>query len=85
MLIEPRRSKLVPGFAAVKKAALDRGALGASLSGAGPSVFAWCEGESGARAAADAMREAFSAAGFDSDAWTSPVAGPAANVIACAT
>jgi homoserine kinase len=85
VLIEPRRSKLVPGFAAVKKAALDHGALGASLSGAGPSVFAWCEGEAGARAAADAMRDAFAAAGFDSDAWTSPVAGPAAEVIACVT
>ena len=85
VLIEPRRSALVPGFAAVKKAALDLGALGASLSGAGPSVFAWCEGETVAHAVGRAMHEAFAAAGFDSDVWISPVAGPAAEVIACAT
>lgn len=85
VMIEPRRSALIPGFASVKKAALDSGALGASLSGAGPSVFAWCDGEARARTVARAMREAFAAAGLDSDAWTSPVAGPAAEVIECAT
>ena len=84
VLIEPRRSRLVPGFDSVKKAALDHGALGASLSGAGPSVFAWCEGEAAAAAVARAMRAAFAAAGLDSDIWTAPVAGPAAQVIACA-
>jgi homoserine kinase len=76
---------MVPGFASVKKAALDRGALGASLSGAGPSVFAWCDGENAATKIAQAMREAFAAAGLDSDMWISPVAGPAAEVTACAT
>lgn len=85
VLIEPRRVALIPGFPAVKHAALDAGALGASISGAGPSVFAWCDGERIAEAAARAMREAFAAAGFESDAWVSPVAGPATQVIACAT
>jgi len=85
VLIEPRRMALIPGFPAVKKAALEADALGASISGAGPSVFAWCEGETIAHDAALAMREAFAAAGFDSDVWISPVAGPAAEVIACAT
>jgi homoserine kinase len=85
VLIEPRRMALIPGFSAVKKAALDADALGASISGAGPSVFAWCEGESIAHTAALAMREAFAAAGLGSDVWISPVAGPAAEVIACVT
>src|SRR5688572_27498272 len=38
VLVEPRRAPLVPGFVQVKSAALDQRALGASLSGAGPSV-----------------------------------------------
>ena len=43
VLVEPRRAPLIAGFAAVKQAALDADALGASISGAGPSVFAWFE------------------------------------------
>src|SRR5262249_49343595 len=38
VLVEPRRAPLIPGFARVKQAALDHAALGASISGAGPSV-----------------------------------------------
>ena len=82
VLIEPRRRAMIPGFDAVKRAALERGALGATLSGAGPSVFAWCDGESIATEVARAMQAAFASAGFESDAWTSPVAGPAAEVVA---
>jgi homoserine kinase len=82
VLVEPRRAKLISGFAAVKQAALDAGALGASISGAGPSVFAWCADKATADIAATRMRIAFAKAGVDSDAWVSPVAGPAAEVIA---
>jgi homoserine kinase len=82
VLIEPRRRALIPGFDTVKRAALDRGALGATLSGAGPSLFAWCDGEASAIDVARAMQAAFASAGLDSDAWTSPVAGPAAGVVA---
>src|SRR5690348_7949661 len=39
VLVEPRRAPLVPNFARVKQAALDHRALGASISGGGPSVF----------------------------------------------
>jgi homoserine kinase len=81
VLVEPRRAALIPGFAAVKQAALDAGALGASISGAGPSVFAWCWGEADARAAAAAMRAAFAAAGLDSDLLVGPVEAPGARVI----
>ena len=35
---------LVPGLAAIKRAAVDAGALGCSLSGSGPSLFALCRG-----------------------------------------
>ena len=43
MVIEPQRQVLIPGFAEVKQAALAAGALGGSISGAGPTVFAWAE------------------------------------------
>ena len=43
VLIEPQRSSSVPCFKDVKKVAIESGALGCSLSGSGPSIFALCE------------------------------------------
>jgi homoserine kinase len=82
VLVEPRRAPLIKGFHAVKQAALDRDAMGASISGAGPSVFAWFEDRDGAEAAAPAMRAAFEGAGLSSQSHVTPVNGPAASVIA---
>jgi homoserine kinase len=81
VLVEPRRAPLIPGFATVKQAALDHGAFGASISGAGPSVFGWFEDRASADAAAHDMRQAFAAAGYDSDALVAPIDGPAARVL----
>ena len=81
VLVEPRRAPLIGGFAQVKQAALDHGAMGASISGAGPSVFAWFETRAQAETAAPAMRAAFATAGFRSESFVSPVNGPAARVI----
>lgn len=39
-IIEPMRSVLIPGFSDMQKAALNKGALGCSISGSGPSLFA---------------------------------------------
>lgn len=81
LLVEPRRAHLIAGFASVKAVALDLGALGASMSGSGPSVFAWFTSRIEAEAAATPMRAAFAAAGFDSRAYVSPVAGPRAELL----
>lgn len=81
VLVEPRRAPLIPGFAAVKQAALDNDALGASISGAGPSVFAWFAGEAAAQRGAQAMTDAFASAGQRAQSWVSPVAGPAATLV----
>ncbi|KZC36397.1 MULTISPECIES: homoserine kinase [Rhodanobacter] len=81
VLVEPRRASLIPHFAQVKQAALDHRALGASISGAGPSVFGWYDNRADAEAAAAAMQAAFAEGGLDSDAWVSPVNGPAAALI----
>jgi homoserine kinase len=40
VVIEPQRAQLIPHFEKVKNAALEEGALGCSISGAGPSIFA---------------------------------------------
>ncbi|CAM5260325.1 homoserine kinase [Rhodanobacter lindaniclasticus] len=81
VLVEPRRAPLIPNFARVKQAALDHHALGASISGAGPSVFGWYDNRTDAEAASVAMQAAFAEAGLDSDAWVSPIDGPAATLI----
>ena len=81
VLVEPRRAPLVPNFARVKQAALDHRAMGASISGAGPSVFGWYERRADAEAAAAAMQAAFAEAGLDSDRFVAPVDGPAASLL----
>lgn len=70
VVIEPQRRVLIPGFDAVKQGARQAGALGCSISGAGPTVFAWCE-EQDAMAVRDAMVAGFAAHQLGSDAWIS--------------
>ena len=54
-IAEPRRASLVPGLAEIKQAAAGAGALGCSLSGSGPSLFALCRDAASAQAVASAM------------------------------
>ncbi|HUR81728.1 MAG TPA: homoserine kinase [Thermoanaerobaculia bacterium] len=56
---EPRRAPLIPRFDEVKRAALDAGAFGCSISGSGPTLFAVAEDEGTARQCAAAMENAF--------------------------
>jgi homoserine kinase len=64
-IAEPARASLLPGFAAAKLAAMTAGALGASISGAGPTSFALVDGESTAALVATAMRDAYERAGVE--------------------
>jgi homoserine kinase len=81
VLVEPRRAPLIPGFAAVKAAALDHGALGASISGGGPACFGWFRSRAAADAAAAAMGAGFTDAGIAARTYVSPVTGPRAEVL----
>jgi homoserine kinase len=83
VLIEPRRAFLIPGVAQVKQSALQAGAMGASISGAGPSVFGWFETRELAQRGGAKMEEAFREVGLDADVLVSKVAGPAARVETC--
>ncbi len=59
VVAEPLRAGRVPGFARAREAAMARGALGFSLSGSGPSVFALCRGRETAEDVAAGIRWAF--------------------------
>ena len=80
VIIEPQRKVLIPGFEAVKQGALSNGAMGCSISGAGPTVFAWCEVQDAERIR-DAMVAGFRAHRLESDAWISTLDPTGARVI----
>jgi len=82
VIAEPKRASLVPGFYAVKAAALAAGALGCSLSGSGPSVFALAPSLDVARQVGEAMQRAFAAeSAIGADLWVSLVGRQGARVI----
>jgi homoserine kinase len=73
-LVEPVRAPLVPGFFEVKETALEAGALGCSLSGSGPSVFAFARSEDQVEALAERMAAQFKdVAGLESDSYVGKV------------
>jgi homoserine kinase len=81
-LVEPLRAALIPGFAAVKQAALDAGGLGCSIAGSGPSVFAFAGSMEAAEKVGAVMQKAFrSAAGLDSDLFAGKVSTAGARVV----
>ena len=65
-VIEPIRGPLIPGFAEVKRAALDAGAFGCSISGSGPTMFAILDSLNAGKSVAKAMSAAFSRNGLAS-------------------
>jgi homoserine kinase len=85
-IAEPRRAALVPGLAEIKQAAVSAGALGCSLSGSGPSLFALCRTEEVARRVAIAMAEIVRKhIGGEAQTYVSPIALQGARVISCVT
>ncbi|HET7757106.1 MAG TPA: homoserine kinase [Steroidobacteraceae bacterium] len=80
VVIEPQREALIPGFRAVRRAAMAAGALGCSISGAGPAMFAWAAAESAAAVLA-AMRGEFERHRLATDGWIVGLQGTGARVI----
>jgi homoserine kinase len=73
VIVEPARSILIPQFQEVKAAALGAGALGCSISGSGPSLFALSKGEETANQVAIAMSKAFNSVGIGSEYYVSQI------------
>jgi len=80
VVIEPQRQALIPGFPEVRRAALAAGALGCSISGAGPTIFAWA-GVSEAPSVQQAMRQEFAHRSIELDEWIVELETAGARII----
>lgn len=80
VVIEPQRQALIPGFTEVRAAALAAGALGCSISGAGPTMFAWAL-ETHAEEVRQAMRAQAARHAGQIDDWVVDVRSAGARVL----
>jgi homoserine kinase len=65
LIVEPVRKNLIPGYDEVKKAALEAGASGFAISGAGPAVIAVINNlKTSAKDVANTMKEVFQEIGI---------------------
>ncbi|WP_378174761.1 homoserine kinase [Aquimarina sp. SS2-1] len=81
VIIEPMRSILIPEFKNVKKAAIEKGALGCGISGSGPSIFALSKGMDTAQLVAEAIREVYNKTGLDFDIHISKINSKGVKII----
>ena len=81
VIVEPARKHLIPNFDKVKESALQNGALGAGISGAGPSIFALCKGEMIANSVAKSMSDSYADTGITFDIHISKVNDQGTKII----
>jgi len=62
VIVEPARQYMIPGFSKVKENALKAGALGVTISGAGPSVIAFSKSSADLKKISLAMAKGFKSA-----------------------
>jgi homoserine kinase len=80
-IAEPARTPLLPGFAEAKRAALAVGALGCSISGAGPTAFAFASTDEEAATIADAMCDAYASCGVEATSRIARIDEDGARVV----
>lgn len=73
IIVEPYRKKLIPFFDDVKAAAIKAGALGAGISGSGPTIFALCKGDEVTDNVYNAIEKSYRNKGIDFELYTSKV------------
>jgi homoserine kinase len=78
---EPARARSIPGFDRARSAALAAGALAFSISGSGPSVFAWADSDATARRVESGISAAFHAEGLACDSRIGPVRARGAEIV----
>ncbi len=81
VIAEPVRSMLIPLFAEVKQTALSLGALGSSISGSGPSIFALCKEKSIADSIGKAFKEIYESNKIEANVYVSKINPKGAEVI----
>ena len=73
IIVEPARKNLIPYFDIVKQNAINAGALGAGISGSGPTIFALCKGDETAKKVFDAIKNNYKNTGIEATAFISKV------------
>ncbi|MBA6154971.1 homoserine kinase [Tenacibaculum sp. S7007] len=73
VIVEPARKHLIPHFDLVKNEAIKAGALGAGISGSGPTIFALCKGKKSATNVYKAIQNAYSDKNIDFNLFTSKI------------
>jgi homoserine kinase len=79
-IAEPARAPLLPGFTAAKRAALEAGALGCSISGSGPTAFAFAADQAQGTIISVAMKAAYEAEGVAASVRVTEVSATGARV-----
>lgn len=69
LIVEPQRRHLIPSFDKIQTAALSNDAICCSISGAGPTVFAWAESESDAKKIESAMMHVARTTNLTAQSW----------------
>jgi len=82
VIIEPIRSILIPGFDEIKNAAIEAGALGCSISGSGPSIFAFSKSKSIAERVGNEMEKVLKSLKIKGDLYISKINKEGPKVIA---
>ena len=73
VIVEPFRKGLIPFFDEVKTNALNAGALGAGISGSGPTIFALCKGEKSAKDVYKAIESTYKETGIGFEIFISKI------------
>jgi homoserine kinase len=81
IIVEPYRKKLIPFFDAVKTSAINAGALGAGISGSGPTIFALCKGDEIAENVHQAIEESYKNSGIHFEMFISKVNSEGMKII----
>ncbi len=81
VIVEPVRSLLIPGYDRIKDAALQAGALGCSISGSGPSLFALSTSPEQAEKIAQAMQTSCIECGIKAEIYVSAINAQGAVVL----
>lgn len=73
VIVEPVRKTLIPHFDKAKQAAINAGALGAGISGSGPTIFALSKGRDIADGVAEALRNVYAKTAIDFEVYVSKI------------
>lgn len=81
IIVEPARKNLIPFFDDVKDSAIKAGALGAGISGSGPTIFALCKGDEIAKNVCKSIEKSYRDKGIDFEIFISKVNSKGMKII----